>query len=380
MNSRYLSKALLVSSIALLPACSITDWFSKHTPCTDCDGKHTSTIGAPVQAALPVQTELDREVLVSFDNKPAVTAADYEKNIQLLSNVQPAFKDMLPFMPADQQDQIFEQIAENLATERIIQEWVKRGGIDKTPEYQENARQVYEAVNRDLAMRAFEQDIIRHITITDEDAQKYYEENKDKLPIFKRAPFVASLGGVRAQTVTAANEKEANDIADKARKSSLAAAAKEAKKTVDDLGLVTTQSTSLEPDVKVKVLAIKKFPDVIVVKSGKNQWKVIEATARQEPQQAPYDEVKDQVKQILLRDKFTDAYNKKMAELKSEFKVSVNKDYLKKRKRPTPPELPTQTAPAGEAQAPETVKPEEPQARPQTRPAPQQVTPPTRAA
>jgi peptidyl-prolyl cis-trans isomerase C len=305
--------------LILLPACSFTEWFKKNTECSNCCYTPSSSHNSDNTTAV-----------ISFADKPIVTAKDYEKSLELLASAQPGFQEMLPLMATEQQEQIHEQIADHLANERLIQQWVIDNKIDQTPEFKENARQVHEAVERDLAVRAFENHLTPRLHITDEEAHTFYDENKSKLPIFKHPQFIAHVGGIKAQSISAANEKDAKDLLEQAKKEGFSTAASNAKKSVTDLGLVNTHSTTVDADIRTKISEAKTIPGIIIAKNSKNKWSVINLIEQKPIEYAPFEQVADKIKQVLMRDKFTELYKKEMDTLKAKYNVSINKEYLKK--------------------------------------------------
>ena len=312
-TGKFLNRALLISSLVVLPACKPLEW---------------------IKDKLGSQKPKE-EVVVSFNNKPIVTGAEFEKNIQLLMQAQPAFQQMLPLMNAEQQVQIYNQIAETMAAERMMTEWVKKAGLDKNAEYKANAQQIHEAVDRDLAVRAFQNELVKQITITDEEAENYYRENGDKNPAFKRAPFTAMMGGVKAQGVSFATDKEAKDFAALAKKSDFAKAAQQAKKSVTDFGVVTSQTIAVDNKIKSTILDMKKFPSTEVVKSADGKFWVVQGLE----QPTDFASIKENVKEVMMGEKFNELYTKKMGELKSEFNVVVNKNYIMQHAKSTAPQM-----------------------------------------
>lgn len=308
---KSVSQALLISSIFLLPACKPLDWFK------DTSGSDKPHVGR-------------EEVVVTFNGKTMVSGSDFEKNIELLIQAQPIFQQMLPSMPAEQQAQIYNQIAETMAAERMMIEDVKRKGLDKTAEYKNNARQIHDAVDRDLAVRAFQNELIKEISITDAQAEQFYNENRDKNAAFKRPPFTAMAGGVNARGITFPTEQAAKDFLAQAKKSDFTAAAQQANKPITDL------TNAVDPKIKSAVTGMKKFPALEVVKSSDNKFWVVEG--KQDGQLAGFAQIKDAVKEVMMGEKFNEVYSKKMADLKSELNVVVNKDYIANRTAKTAPQ------------------------------------------
>jgi hypothetical protein len=328
--TRFMSRALLLSAVAMLPACKPFEW-----------GKGKGGCSCPHEAEEELKLEgiepsALRETVVSIEGKPAVTGEDYERSFQIILENQPALKDMLPYIPEEQKDQMFGQLLEGMAMEKLMQRWVKDSGIENQPEYRRNAKRVHEAVDRDLALRAFENELLKEIKISDEEARRYYLENRTTDPMFQRPPFLIAPGGVKAKAIEVSNEKEARDLADKARKSSLAAAAKEIKKQVTDYGLVNPHSF-IDADVKSKILETTNFPSIEVIKGSDGKYRVVEVISKQEPKYAEPDaHVIEAAKQVLTSKRYSELSAQRLAELKDKYKLEVHKDYIQKRKKKAP--------------------------------------------
>lgn len=327
MQNKFMSVALLVTCIAFLPGCKIADWIKERFGCTNCVTSMGSSDVAGGSLTGPTDKNISQEVIVTIGGKPSVTADDFHKSLQLLMQTQQALQQVLPFMAEDQQLQLFQQIAENLAAERVAAEWVHRQGLDKTPEYQETARMVHDAVDRDLAARTFQAELVKKIDITDAQAKKYYEENKDKNPYFKRPPFTSGSASAKASGIVFDSEKDAQDFLAKAKKD-FDAAAKENRKTIKDFGQVTAQS-DIDNALKAKILN-GKAPSVELIKGLDGKYYVVKIISKQEPQVAPFAEVNDKVKELMLSEKFQELFTKEIEKLKKEYGVTINQDYVKK--------------------------------------------------
>jgi peptidyl-prolyl cis-trans isomerase C len=343
----------LLSTVALVPGCKPPFGFGEkstsHAGCASCDNVPQAEAAQEEAVVIEgVEPGLLKETIVSFEGKPVITGRDYEKNFQMILEAQPALKDMLAYIPQEQQDQMYNQILEALILERVLLRHIKEEGIDRTPEYRKNAQRVHEAVDKDLALRAFESELLKEIVVSDDEARTFYDENKAKDPTLQRPPFLVTPGGIKAQAFEAANEKEAQELAEKARKGNFNQVAKDAKKSVTDYGLVNQQSF-IDSEVKSKVLGTTKFPHIEVVKGSDGKYWVVREQSSQEPKYADFEKVKDAVKQIITGKKFNDLYTKKIEDLRSKYKVEVNKDYLKKRIKA--PELPQPSGEQAESEA-----------------------------
>ena len=281
--------------------------------------------------------ELSDEVVVKFGDKVVLTGADFEQNVDLLMQSQAGIKDIIACMSPEQRDQVFENILEGLVNERLISAYIINQGLDKTREYKEQACRAHEAVDRDLAIRAFEREVVKNIAFTDEEANNWYEKNRERL---LSQPFLETLGGIKAQGFMANSEKEAKELMAKASKgNNFANIAQEAKHAVVNFGLVTAQSSSIEPAIRAKILAMKQFPMVEMVKGSDNKYWVIQGTGKTEPTFCSFAKIKDTVKERMKEERAMDYLRKKVDEIRSQSQVTVNKDYLKKRNEAMSPSV-----------------------------------------
>ena len=165
------NRVLLLSMLMILPSCRVIDWFKEKISdqCTSCNSCTSSS--------MPMNKELSDEVVVKFGDKVVLTGADFEQNVDLLMQSQAGIKDIIACMSPEQRDQVFENILEGLVNERLISAYIINQGLDKTREYKEQACRAHEAVDRDLAIRAFEREVVKNIAFTDEEANNWYEKN-----------------------------------------------------------------------------------------------------------------------------------------------------------------------------------------------------------
>ena len=151
-------------------------------------------------------------------------------------------------------DEIRKGIFEELVYQNIFTEWVKRNKKDQDADYKKNRDKAYEMIDRKLAIEAFQQDVMKNAAnlVSDEEAEKYYNENKDKSGYFKQQPFVVSAGGVESEGVSFDSEKSAKDFMAKAKAAAanFANLARDIKKSVADFGAVSAQSQDVDSNVK----------------------------------------------------------------------------------------------------------------------------------
>jgi parvulin-like peptidyl-prolyl isomerase len=208
-------------------------------------------------------------------------------------------------------------------------EWVKREGIDKNPEYQENSRMAHEMIERQLALQAFQTKLLKEVAISDAEAKSFYDKNKATDQTFKRPPFLVKAAGVKAQAIVVDTEKEAKDVLAQVKAGDINSASKKANKAAKDLGVVNPQSYGVDNAVKTKIISFKTFPAKDMVKGSDGKFYVIEATGSQNAEYAPFEEVKEQLKQLITSQKLGELFAKRAEELKAQYKIEINPNFIK---------------------------------------------------
>ncbi len=322
----------------MLPACDWKSWFS-HS-CTTCTSGHDhGTDGSPC--------------CISLDGKPALTQRDFENKFSQLCMARPDIQQALSGLPADQQQAFYDQFADAMLAELLVSHYVKDAGLLESEEYKMAAKQAHEAVETQLKNSIFQSDLYKKIEqeVTDAVAQKYYEENRDRVAIFKRAPFIDKVGGVSVQMIEAGKESEAKSLAASAQKQDFAKVAKDGQRKVKDLGLVSPRSMEVDEHIRSKVMGYTSVPHVEVVKLANGKFAVIKATAIQKDTFKPYSdpEVQQAVKSFLIRNELGKAVTKTMDELKQKYGAVVHRDNIMQLVKSDVQSAPAQEMPVQEA-------------------------------
>ena len=238
--------ALLLSSLFILPGCMDINKENRSE-------KKTGTI------------------LLSIDGKPVIYESDYENFYNEFLNMRQDLQSYLAINPAVK-DEIRKGIFEELVYQNIFTEWVKRNKKDQEADYKKNRDKAYEMIDRKLAIEAFQQDVMKKSagTISDEEAEKYYNENKEKSGYFKQEPFVTVPGGIESEGVAFDSEKLAKEFMMKVNQavSNFVNLAKEAKKSITNFGFVSAQSQDVDANLKKDILSHKDMSGVLVSKGG----------------------------------------------------------------------------------------------------------------
>lgn len=315
---KILSITLLFSGLVLLSSCG-----EDKTPAQK--AQDAASLTHEIDAAS--QKAAAGKKAVAVDGKTVLTQEDFSRNLALLQQQQPQLA-YITAAPEDQQRQIYMQLAEGFAGRPIICEHVKKQGWHEEPQYKENARRVFEDVECELADRELQNRILQTLSLTDSDAQSYYKKNADTNPYFKETPFVIERESVKTVAVKAQDEEQAKKLAEAARKSGdLKKAAADLKLTAQDLGFVTAESTQPDRLVVMKALSMQKFPSVETVKSGTSTW-VVQGINKKAAELAPFEQVKDYVKEVMKIDKFQTKYLEEVQKLRAQHSIDIDKDFI----------------------------------------------------
>ncbi|GEM_PF-2637964 len=321
MKNRFLTVIFLVSALMMLPACDWKSWMS-HS-CNTCSHHGAHDHGSDNSACC-----------ISLNGKPAYSQKDFENKFNDLCQARPDIKQALQNLPAEQQQGFYDQFAEAVLAELLITRYMKEEGLTDSPEYKKAAQQAHEAVETQLMNNMFQSHIFKQIEkeITDEMAEKYYMENRDRIAIFKRAPFIDALGGVSVVVIEGLKQAEAQDLAKRAEKQDLKRVAQESNRKVKDLGLVTARSMDVDENVRSKVLGYSSAPQVDVVKLANGKYAVVKATAITKDTFKPYSDqdVKESVKSFLIRNELGKAVTKTMEDLKQKYGAVIHRDVIMK--------------------------------------------------
>ena len=307
-NTLLIKGSTIVFSLALLTGC---DFFKK---------KETSKLEEPKASGA---------ALCTINGDVAITEADFVNNLNQLVQSNPYFRGAtVESLPKELQRKFFEQ----LTTQALIEKFSVKTNVEQDPEYIKAYNETEKLLKRSLMVQIFEKKIYDTIKISDGDISKYYNENKDR--------FVKAAGGVLAMGARFDNEGEATAFLAKVKGNGdnfekLAKADKGGK--FKDFGRVSKESRGMQMEavptpVKETVLGMTKLPGVEKVKAGKDFW-VVRAWDKKDTILFEEGEVKSHIESMLKNNQFKDAVEKRVKELKGDFKIVINEDYFKEAKQ-----------------------------------------------
>lgn len=304
-NVSFISCALLLSTLAVLPGCAPLDWLQ-------------NTLGLKKGGSSSSESVGTGEVLVWADGKPLLSESEFKKQYN-------NFVEKHPLGSLLKQQEGFEQqMLNGLVAQRLISKTIHEQGFDQSPEYQEDLDQLKAM----LDARYFE--MKNQVTLSDAEIKAFYDEKKDAIPA-----AVVSRGGVSAMGVEFDKEADAKAFLEKVRGkgAEINQLAKDAKldSKFHDFKLVNGQSVGIDASLRDKILAISKFPAYEVVKADGKYW-VVFAAAKEQAKYRPFDQVKAAVQEMATMERQRDSFEKAVDELKKQYQVTINDAYFAKKK------------------------------------------------
>lgn len=300
ITKNFFKNSVIVLALLSLPSCK---WFAKNqdgTDCVSCCSGDSSTI------------------LLTVDGRPALTQRDFDNLINEITEANEQAKLMLQLIP-DFREQFFKAKKQAI----IISEWAKRNGIRNTPEYKKKENRMMEAIKESLDSEEF---VKRHsVEVSDEDALKYYEENKDKDPRIANA-----TPGVHAVGVKFDDSAKASEFAKKVKNGgskNIEGLAKENKLTITSFGTIT-QDSMIDNAIKSKALSTKQFPDTFMVKDASGKSWVVVAKNKDKGTYKKFEEVKETIKHMLKPRKLEEMVNTELPKLEVEYKIVENNKHF----------------------------------------------------
>ncbi len=306
--------SVVILSLSLLPGCGVMDFFKKKDE--------------PKKIEATGEVKGDGATLCSINGKPVIHEAGFNKNINQMLQSSPYFKgagaDALP-------TSIKRKFFDELIKQELIIADASKSSIENDAEFVKAFNEMKELLQRSLKIQFFEKKLYDGIKIDEADVKKHYAENKEH--------YVKVAGGVLVSGIKFDQDAQAaafltdikahGDDFDKVAKASKAGKYKE-------FGRVSKEAKgfnfeAVPAPIKESALAASKLPLIEKVKVGKEFW-IIKAADKKETVYFNVDEIKPQIEGMLKNNKFKDALEGKIKELRGAYTVVVNEDYFKEKK------------------------------------------------
>ncbi|MDP3786433.1 MAG: peptidyl-prolyl cis-trans isomerase [Candidatus Omnitrophota bacterium] len=228
---------------------------------------------------------------------------------------------------------------DSIINQKLLYGEALKQNVEKNAEVK---KQIEEATKEIVIREYLKKEIEQKVAVSDADAKAYYDGNKDK---FKEPEKI------KVFHILVDNEAEAKDILAKLKAGAdFAALAKEKSKDASkenggELGFIAKGQTVPEFEQAAFALQPGQLSDVVKTQFG---YHIIKVNEKQPEKELSFDEVKDQLKQMLLSQKQKDRFDSLLKELKDRNKVVIYKDVLmppvenKPAEAPVAPVAPTQ--------------------------------------
>ena len=181
-------------------------------------------------------------------------------------------------------------------------------------------------IKKGIILSAVQQDMVKDVTVTDDEIQANYDQNKDTQYSVSAGATVAHILVADEETAKGLKAKldAGADFATLAKANSTDPGSKDKGGT---LGFVPYNSTQLVPEF---VAGFKDLKEGEVSQPVKSQfgYHIIKATGLKGAEVSPLDKVKDQIQQTLLQQKQTETFNAKVEEWKTALKVKTYPEQL----------------------------------------------------
>lgn len=306
------SLTLLTSTLFLLPGCDL--FTSKKA--------ESSTAASAEQSASMPAADDGSMVLVSIDSKPLITRKSLDKEKTELLESNPQLKAMIAYMDDKQLDR---NLAEGLLSQALVDQFIVREGIDKDPQYQQELKRAEKSVKQVLNAKYFTQRF--PVTISDAEVEDFYNKNKDVMP-----QLLISQGGVKASGVSFTKEQDAKDFLAKVKtnKGDLQKTAQAANLSSSfvDWKVINGQTAGIDARLREKIMNLKA-PTIEMIKVDDKTFWVVNATSKEEKKYRPLDQIKDDLRQFLEKEKRVELFDQEIAKLKEQYKVKLNEEFFK---------------------------------------------------
>lgn len=301
--------ALVVVPVLFLSGCAPLDWVK---------GK----LGTDKPSTSNTTESLNdgSKVLATLDGKAIVTETSFNQAFDRILDENPQLKQMLPMIP-----NIKGQFLKGMVSQEVVNKYVADNGLDASTEYKQEFEQAVRSIRSALNTKYFTQKF--PVNVSDSDVQKFYDEHKQDIP-----ELLISGGGVKAAGISAKTEAEAKQIAAAAQGKNLEQYATTVGKKANfrDFGSVTDKSTGIDTGLKVKIMALKKFPTVEVLKATDGTFWVVSAAGAQEAQYQPFEKIKNELKGYLENKNRGDKITSEIERLSKEYKLVIIEDEANK--------------------------------------------------
>lgn len=319
MQKKSIVSLAALSALVLLPGC---DWFGSPQ-------KDSSSMDATSNMSNQNYVNDDSKVVVTIAGKPFITEKELRDTLDKLMEAQPQYKAMLGLMD---ENQLLASILQGLLMQKLMDEWAVRTGIMDQAEYKQKLEDQILNAKRMVNAEFFTQNV--KVNVSDAQVKEFYDKNKDVMP-----QLLISRGGVNAKGVVFETDADAQAFLNKVKSEfgkdlDKAAAAQKVMDKLKDFNVVNDQSIGIDPALRDKIVAIKSTPSLMVIKAGDKAFWVVSATGKEETKYRPLQQIKEDLRAFLEKEKLMEETTKEMERLKGEYNVVVDQEFFKPAEQP----------------------------------------------
>ncbi|MBY0353168.1 peptidyl-prolyl cis-trans isomerase [Candidatus Babeliales bacterium] len=322
MKNTTIKSVILALTVVVLPGCSVVDTIKEKLTGSKEESKPKAMRSLVKEAAKD-----GGKVLCSINGTPVITEKDFNQSIQQMLQANPYFRGAgAESLPASIKKKFFDE----LVKQKVIITNAQESGLQKDPKFIEAYEDMKKLVKDSLTVQFFEKEVFEGINASDNDAQKYFNENKEQ--------FVKVAGGVLVSGARFENEADANAFKEQAKGKSedefntLAKANSKAK--LKSFGRVNKAeekgfgASSVPGPIKDTAFALMDLPAVEKVKVAKEFW-VIHVSDKEETTYFALDEIKPQILNILKNNQFREKLDEKLKAIKANMNISSDEEFFK---------------------------------------------------
>lgn len=314
MQKKVLNQyAIFLTACALLPSCALLEWFQ--------DDQKKDVAGPLVKKG----SGDAKDVVASIAGEPLLFKDEMDAYVEAALSQQPALKQVVGGMPAEQQKALYQQILDEVLRSRLLQHYVSLQGWDQSKQYQQDLERLMKQVENTLAMQTFQNNELAKINVSDREAERLYKKERAENKYFMQEPFLKAPAQVQTIGIKVGSQEEAQDIVAQASKQrSLRAVAKNLGKTVKDFGGVSSQSQNVDRMIMIHALNMSEFPSFQAVQTQSGEYWVIAGVKKEGPEFVPFDSVKEAVRNYIMSQRLRERVEQVVKDLHEKEDVVVN--------------------------------------------------------
>lgn len=281
------------------------------------------------------------QVLYTIDQRPVVTAAQFEDYYNQVLASDPRLQSMAGFLP-----NLKKEIFDALANQELLVIWADNQGMFDSEDFQKNLNQGIQQIRRMHAAKKFGEAKVGKITVTESEIRDYYEQHKDP-------ELVATPGGIKAAGIEFATKDAATAFFNKVKNTpnSVITTAKMEKLAVKSFPPINKYSFEVDMPIKAALESKTSFPVVVMAQGSDKKWWVVVGESKQETKFRPLDEVRDAISGAVEREKGMKQFSDEINKLKETMTITEDAEYFAQPSEGQKPDLEQLLQQVGDQQA-----------------------------